>query len=82
MDKDHGKSGCDLKAHCGFYCRFLYEGAVLWKLLVEKFCDGEDHPLCARKIYFTKTGECAPLDITPIGTLPETLLAAIYRRDD
>jgi hypothetical protein len=74
MNVDSGKKGCDLKERCGFYCLFLHGEANPWRIMVEKYCEGTDYPLCARRIYFTKTGECAPLDMTPVGTLPRNIL--------
>jgi hypothetical protein len=79
MNKDGGQSGCDLKERCGFYCNFLHGEANLWKTMKERYCDGYEYPLCARRIYFSQMGECAPLDMTPVGTLSKDLLEKLFQ---
>jgi len=79
MKKADSIRGCDLKEDCGFYCRFLQGKADPWKTMAEKYCEGVDYPLCARRVYFFNTGECAPLDMTPVGTLPKNILDELLK---
>lgn len=61
--------GCDLREKCGFYCHFMHSRSKVWIVMIEKYCNGTDYPLCARRAYFQKTGLCAPMDLTPVGQL-------------
>jgi hypothetical protein len=73
------RKGCDLQEQCGLFCRYMHGEAATWRIMVEKYCEGPDYALCARRIFFSKTGECAPLDMTPVGTLPKHILDDLFK---
>lgn len=73
--------GCDLRDKCGFYCEFVHSKSELWQIMIRNYCEGQNYPLCARRIFFLRTGECAPFDLTPIGTLPEDLHKELLKKD-
>jgi hypothetical protein len=73
------EGGCDVRVDCGFYCTCVQGKSKTWALMVEKFCNGEDFLLCARRDFYKRTGYCAPLDMTPVGYLPVEILAAMQK---
>lgn len=80
MKATDSNNGCDLKEGCGFYCKFLHGETDFWKMMTKKYCEGVDYPLCARRVYYSKTAECAPLDMTPIGILPKNILDDLFKK--
>lgn len=83
MNIQAGKTGCDLREKCGFFCDtlYLYRKSDYWKVMIANYCEGVDFPLCARRNFFYKTGNCAPWDMTPVGNLPEELLPEMFLKD-
>ncbi|MBE0597791.1 MAG: hypothetical protein IH614_11020 [Desulfuromonadales bacterium] len=78
-ENDH--QGCDLRTRCGFYCDFAQRKSAVWQSMIRNYCEGTNFSLCARRIFFTRTGNCAPVDMTPIGTLPKELFDDLLRQD-
>jgi hypothetical protein len=71
------EKGCDLRKECGFYCNIVGSKSNAWAIMVAKYCNGSDFPLCARRSYYLDKGLCAPLNMTPIGTLPDEILSEL-----
>lgn len=63
------KAGCDLRKTCGFYCRFVNGRSELMQKMIENYCRGDRYPLCARRLYYQRTSNCAPADVLPVGIL-------------
>jgi hypothetical protein len=65
---------CELIKKCCFYLKFQGKHAIVWQDLIGDYCLGVKSDLCARKIHFHATQNCAPDNVTPFGELPEAFL--------
>ncbi len=65
---------CDLSTRCCFYLKFKERQSVVWRDLLQGYCEGELHHRCERLKFYAATGSCAAGNITPIGEMPEAFL--------